>query len=155
MQTLKQSIPVLLAFIVITFAASIPGQINGPGEWYNSLVRPPLTPPGWVFGVAWTLLYLLIAVSAWLVWRTPHPNRNRALGLWGLQLFLNAAWSPVFFGAERPDLALGIMVLLLIALLATIHQFRRINRRAALLLLPYLAWLGFATYLNLGFLVLN
>lgn len=155
MGTMKKSIPVLVAFIVITFAASIPGQINGPGEWYNALTRPPLTPPGWVFGVAWTLLYLLIAVSAWLVWRTPHRNRRRALAIWGVQLLLNAAWSPIFFGAHRPDIALGVMVLLVIALLATIHQFRTIDRLAAQLLLPYLAWLGFATYLNIGFLVLN
>lgn len=126
--------------------------------WYPTLVSPPGTPPNWLFGPVWTALYVLIAVSAWLVWRQATgggPRGYAALRLWGWQLGLNALWTPAFFGLHILGLALAMIVLLLGAIALTIRAFARIDRIAAVLLLPYAAWVFFATYLNAGFWWLN
>jgi len=150
------SILVLLGFLLICFAAAAVGGLFPPGDWYAQLKRPPLTPPGWLFGPAWTLLYTAMAVAAWLVWRsTRHPLRTRALALFFIQLALNALWSPVFFGSGKMALALVVMVCLWLAVAATlVHNFK-IHRVAGWLFVPYLAWISFAAYLNAGFLWLN
>ncbi len=117
--------------------------------WYAELQKPFFNPPPWVFGPVWTTLYLLMGVSLFLVWRLPRtPKRNRALGWFAAQLVLNCAWSFLFFGAERPDLALVDIVLLDAAVLGTIRTFRGLSRTGALLLVPYLLWILFATLLN-------
>lgn len=129
------------------------GAVDG---WYELADKPAGTPPGWVFGPVWTTLYLAMAVAAWLIWRAGHGRATRiALGLYGTQLILNAAWSPVFFAAEA--LAGGVVVILLldVALTATIVAFARLHRGAALLLAPYLAWVFYATYLTIGITALN
>jgi benzodiazapine receptor len=121
--------------------------------WYAALNAPPGTPPNWVFAPVWTTLYVMIGVAGWLVWRRAGPTRG--LLLWGWQLGANALWSPAFFGLHSPLLALGVMAVLLALIVLTIDGFRRIRRPAAWLMLPYLLWCCYATYLNAGFWWLN
>jgi translocator protein len=121
--------------------------------WYPSLVHPPGTPPDALFGPVWTVLYVLIGVSAWLVWR--RVLAGPALRLWGWQLALNAAWSPAFFGLREPALALAVLLALVVLIGLTLRRFAAIDRRAAWLLVPYLLWTGYALYLNAGICWLN
>lgn len=144
----------LFAFIAAVACAAAFGGLYTPGPWYESLEKPVLTPPNWVFAPVWTLLYISIAIAAWLVWRSGHRSKL-ALTLWALQLVLNALWSLLFFGFERPDLALIDISVLLGILFATTVSFFRIQRVAGTLFLPYVAWVAFATYLNAGFFYLN
>lgn len=127
-----------------------------PG-WYATLQKPPLTPPSTIFGPAWTILYLLMAASVVIVWRHgwKKPAVERALLVFCIQLFFNLLWSVFFFGLQDPLLALGNIGLLWIAILFTIILFWHISRPAALLLVPYLAWVTFAAYLNTGIVFLN
>ncbi len=123
--------------------------------WYNSLPKPWFTPPSWFFGPAWTILYVLMAVAAVLVWRSKENgrgDRRKALVAFVVQLALNLAWTPLFFGLHRPDLAFVDIVLLWLAIVATIVLFSRVRRAAAWLLAPYLAWVSFALVLNAAFL---
>lgn len=125
--------------------------------WYRTLEAPPGTPPGWVFGPVWTLLYTAMGVAFALVWhRAPAgPAKRAALLVFAIQFVLNLAWTPVFFGLHRMDLALAVIVTLLVAILLTIRRFLPFDRLAAALLAPYALWVGYATYLNAGFLALN
>jgi tryptophan-rich sensory protein len=120
--------------------------------WYLSLVRPPLTPPNDVFGPVWSVLYLMMGVAAWRVWRAPFTG---ALGFWAAQLAVNALWVPVFFGLHWPGAALLIIGVMFGLIALTILRFARVDRLAAWLMLPYLLWVGFASYLNAGFWWLN
>ena len=126
---------------------------SGLRGWYLSLAQPPGTPPNWVFAPVWALLYVLIGLSAWLVWE--RPAHRRALRTWGWQLLLNAAWTPAFFGLGQIALALVVIVALIGAICHTIIVFARVRPAAALLLAPYLAWTCYAAYLNAGFWWLN
>jgi len=126
------------------------GAVHG---WYLSLIRPPGTPPNWLFGPVWGVLYALIGTAGWLVWR--RAGASPALRLWGWQLGLNAAWTPAFFGLHSPRLALAVIAALVVFIGLTIRAFARIDRRAAWLLVPYLLWTGYALYLNAGFFWLN
>jgi len=130
---------------------------HGPPGWYASLARPPLSPPNWLFGPVWAVLYVMMAVAAWLAWRVPVSGNGGqpALALWGAQLAVNALWTPVFFGLRLLGPALGVIVVLFGAVAATAVAFWRLDRVAGYLLCPYLAWLGFASYLNAGFWWLN
>mgnify|MGYP006277177873 CR=1 FL=1 len=151
-----RSLVPLLVFAALVAAAAATGALFTPGPWYASLERPPLAPPNWIFGPVWTALYLAIAVAAYLVWRRREDRPvGPALGLWGTQLVLNALWSWLFFGLQRPGLALAEILVLLAAILATVVAFGRISRPAAGLLVPYGLWVAFATYLNAGFWWLN
>jgi tryptophan-rich sensory protein len=117
--------------------------------WYALLNKPAFNPPGWIFGPMWSILYILMGISLFLIWRSaPGALRNRALLIFGIQLLLNFAWSFVFFYFGQPGLAFAEIILLWICILAMILQFRRISQTAALLQIPYLAWVGFAAYLN-------
>lgn len=122
----------------------------GPDAWYAALVKPAWTPPPGVFAPAWTALYLMMAIAAWQVWRAPGPvpQRRRALRLMGVQLALNAAWSPLFFGAHAPGLAFLDIAALCFVVALTIMAFARVRASAATLMLPYLAWIAFAAALN-------
>ena len=125
------------------------GLATPPGEWYASLAKPTWTPPGWVFGPAWTLLYTLMALAAWQVWRRRAAMDVRMpLALFAIQLALNLAWTPIFFGMQRPGLALAEIVLMLAVILAATVSFVRVSRTATILMLPYCAWVSFATALN-------
>jgi len=121
--------------------------------WYASLTAPPGTPPNWVFPVVWTALYVMIGVAGWLVWR--RSGATRPLRLWGWQLAANALWTPAFFGLHNPPLGFAVLLVLLGLIGVTMHSFARLNRAAVWLMVPYLAWTGFAAYLNAGFWWLN
>jgi tryptophan-rich sensory protein len=129
-----------------------------PGDWYASLAKPAWTPPTWVFGPAWTILYAMMAAAAWRLWRRlgarPRESR-RALALFAVQLALNLSWTPVFFGMQRPDLALVVILFLWVAIAATIVAAWKACKTAAALLVPYLAWVTFATALNAAIWRLN
>jgi benzodiazapine receptor len=121
--------------------------------WYQTLHAPPGTPPNWVFAPVWGVLYVMIGIGGWRVWK--RRGACRALRLWGWQLAANALWAPAFFGLHSPALAMATMVGLLVLLAFTIRAFRRIERAAVLLMIPYGAWCLYAAYLNAGFLLLN
>ncbi|MGI6201672.1 MAG: TspO/MBR family protein [Christensenellales bacterium] len=124
--------------------------------YYAQLVRPPLSPPSWLFPVAWTLLYVLLGVAAYRVYRAePSAGRRRALGLYALQLGVNFLWNPAFFGLHNPALGLAVILVLDLFVVLTIARFARVDRCAAWLLAPYLLWLLYATYLNIGIVLLN
>ena len=140
-------------FLVLTFLAPLAGVSAGPGEWYRSLVKPSWNPPSWIFGPVWTLLYIGIAASAWGVWR--RAGWCRAHAWWLAQLALNAAWTPVFFGLHRMGAAIFVIVAMWLAILGTIWSFGKVERWTAWLLVPYLAWVSFATFLNITLWRLN
>jgi tryptophan-rich sensory protein len=146
-----------LFFAGVTFAAAaVSTRASRPGLWYRLLRKPPLNPPDWVFGPVWTLLYGAIAYSGYRVWRSADsPARTRALGLWSAQLALNTAWSPLFFAAHAPRASLAVLSLLVPAIGAYASSARQVDTRAGLVVLPYLAWSSFATYLNTGIVVEN
>ena len=148
------SLLALLAFLVLSFAASTPGIFFGPDEWYANLERPFFTPPNWLFGPAWTVLYICMAVAATLVWRQVGL-RSAALGWWFIQLVLNTVWTLLFFGLRSPGLALVEIVFMWAAILVCMLHFRPISRTAFWLMVPYLAWVSFAAALNAGFWWLN
>ena len=139
-------IPALLAFLLLTFLAPLAGVWVRPKDWYLTLKKPAWSPPSWVFGPAWSLLYTLMAVAAWGVWR--HSGWAWVLNLWALQLVLNAAWTPIFFGWRKPGLAFLVIVLLWLAISATVVAFSCMLPWTAWMLVPYLAWVTFAAALN-------
>ncbi|MBL8861022.1 MAG: tryptophan-rich sensory protein [Planctomycetes bacterium] len=153
---MTREVVALPVFVLVTFLAAVPGALWPPGDWYAGLEKPAWNPPAWVFGPAWTLLYTLMAVAAWLVWRRGGFRvQRRPLTLYCVQLALNAAWTPVFFGAQEPGWALLVILALWALLLATLLVFRRTSGPAALLLVPYLAWVSFAAALNCALWRLN
>lgn len=142
--------------LAVTFAAADLGSRFQPGDWYAALVKPALTPPAWVFGPVWALLFLMMGLAAWLVWRR-RGFTGAVVPLilfWG-QLTLNVLWSFLFFGLQRPGLAFMDIIALWLVILATLIAFWRISPQAGLLLAPYLFWVGFAVYLNLQICRLN
>lgn len=124
-------------------------------DWYPALRKPSGTPPRWVFGPVWTTLYILMAISAWLVWRDYRWGASAALLIFCAQLALNVAWSGVFFGARRPGFALVEIAILWAAVLFNAYLFYRLNVVSGYLLVPYLLWLAYAAYLNFGIWKLN
>lgn len=124
---------------------------------YAGMAKPPLAPPGWLFPVAWTLLYLLMGLASWLVVgaAASEERKQEALSFYAVSLAANFLWPLVFFGLGRYFLALFCLVVLLLLVLLTWRQFRRLDRRAGALLAPYILWLCFAAYLNLGAVILN
>ena len=129
------------------------GALTAPGEWYAELNKPTFTPPGWVFGPAWLMIHVCIAVAGWLVWR--RDRGGWAMKLWSLQLALNFLWSPTFFAAHWIELALALIVALLATIFGFIAASWRTQRHAALLFAPYAAWVAFATALNAQIVALN
>jgi tryptophan-rich sensory protein len=148
---------ILLAFLVGTQVAGLIGvPFTSTGSWYDNLDKAPFNPPSAVFGPVWTVLYVLVGVAGWLLWRSePSVARSRSLLLWGVQLVLNAAWTPIFFGAERPGWGLVDLLVLDAAVVAMILVARAVQPRAAAILLPYAAWIAFATALNGWIVVAN
>ena len=150
----------LLACLALCLAVGVLGGLVTYPEiptWYASLNKPSWTPPNWAFPVAWNILYAMMALSLWLLWdRTPESGaRSSAIVLFCVQLALNAAWSPVFFGLHQTRFALAIIIVLAIAIAMTIVSAWRINKLAAILLVPYLAWVAYAATLNAGIVILN
>jgi len=145
----------LAGFALAVLAAAVVGSLAATSsrETYERLDLPPFAPPGWVFGPVWTVLYALIAVAGWLVWR--EVGIDRSIAAYAVQLALNALWTPIFFAGDRYGVALVEIVLLLAALVVTLAMFARRSHTAALLLVPYVAWVGFATALNAGIVLAN
>jgi benzodiazapine receptor len=143
----------ILAAALLGNAATMPNIV----PWYDGLAKPPFTPPNWVFGPAWTTLYLLIGAAFYRVLRldAQTPGRGRAIGLFAVQLVFNTAWSFAFFAAHSPAMGLAVILPMEALIFATIWAFWRIDRIAAYCLVPYALWVAFATYLNLGVLALN
>lgn len=138
---------------VVVALVSLTGALFPPGAWYAGLDQPAGTPPDAAFPIAWTLLYIAMAIAAWRVWRA--RGLRREIGLFVVQLALNALWMPVAFGAQALGWALLVIVALWLTLAATLAAFWRADRLAGLLLVPYLAWVSYAVYLNAGLLWLN
>lgn len=149
----------LAGFVALCLAVAAAGGAvtsTSVGTWYAALDKPAFNPPNWVFGPVWTLLYLMMALAAWRVWRLAGERGVRAaLGLWALQLALNLTWSYVFFGARMIGAALAEIAVLLVAIIATLALFWRLDRIAGALLVPYAAWVAFAMVLNAALWRLN
>lgn len=146
-------------FLALCLAVSaIGGAVTATsvGTWYRTLAKPPFNPPDWIFAPVWTVLFFMMAVAAWRVWRRDGLRPARwALALFGLQLVLNLAWSILFFGLRSIGVALVEIVVLLLAILATMLVFWRRDRVAGMLFVPYAGWVGFATALNAALWQLN
>ncbi len=150
----------LVIAIIIPQAAGLIGTVfTTPAipTWYAALTKPALNPPSWVFGPVWTTLFVLMGIASFLVWRHGWNNKNVkvALSLFGVQLVLNTLWSIIFFGTQNPGLAFAEIIVLWLAIVATIITFARVSKTAAWLLLPYLCWVSFAGYLNFAIWQLN
>ncbi|MCC6144122.1 MAG: tryptophan-rich sensory protein [Candidatus Hydrogenedentes bacterium] len=139
----------LVVWIAIVAAAAAFGGQFMPGEWYAGLNKPSWNPPNWIFGPVWTTLYLMMAIAAWLVWlRRKVQPVYPALAVFVVQLLLNGAWSWIFFGLHRIDVAFGEILVLDLLILVTVLLFWRIRWLAGALLVPYLLWTSFASFLN-------
>lgn len=131
--------------------------VKGSMAEYAMIEQPPLSPPGWLFPAAWSVLYVLMGAASYIVLCSGAPlyERRSALKLYAVQLVVNVLWPPIFFGLELYLAALAWLVLLWVLVLVTALRFRRISRAAFCLMVPYLAWLTFAAYLNFGVWLLN
>ena len=151
----------LLLSVGTTFCAASVGSFftvsDDGSNWYEALKKPFFTPPDWVFGPVWTILYLMMGIAAFLVWQkgVPKSHVRVALVCFMVQLVFNAAWSVIFFGFHSVGLALLEIIFLWLAILATIASFWRVDRVAAGLLLPYIGWVSFAVILNASIYFLN
>jgi len=147
--TTTQAILGAVVWLALTFGGAWLGSRFLPDEWYKQLTKPTWNPPNWLFAPVWTVLYLLMAAAAWLVWkRYGIVGALLPLALFVVQLLLNAAWTWLFFGLHRPGVALADIVVLWAALLTTLILFWRLEPLAGIFLAPYLAWVSFATALN-------
>lgn len=147
--------PALLVFFALVIVTALSGVQFQPGEWYDALNKPSWNPPAWVFGPVWTLLYVLIAIAGWLVWRVERRITTPAMLAWIAQLILNGMWSWLFFGLHRPWLALIDIFALLAAIVAFIVLARPVSKNAGRLFFPYALWVAFAASLNFQIAQLN
>lgn len=149
----------VLCIVLLEAIGSIGGLITSGSVdgWYETLRSPAGTPPNWIFAPVWTLLYALIGTSFATIWHQTEKGRerNRCIKAFAIQLFLNLAWTPIFFGAHMLDAALIVIILLLLSIATMTFQFGRTSKVAAWLLVPYFVWVMYATYLNIGYLILN
>jgi tryptophan-rich sensory protein len=156
----SKSALILIGAVVLCNCAGLLGALvttTGPGSWYESLVKPSFNPPSWLFGPVWTLLYILMGISLFLVIMEGRKGRDVRipLVLFAIQLILNTIWSFAFFGLESPISGLLVILLLLAFIVATIMAFYPVRKAAAWLLIPYLLWVSFATALNYAIFTLN
>lgn len=148
----------LLMIVLITQLVSLLSSLfsGNAGETYMSLIKPPLSPPGWLFGVVWPVLYLLMGVAAYIIYQTPEtPKRKKSITLYWVQLFVNFLWPIVFFRFELYWVSVVVILLLDVLVLITTMLFYKAKKMAGYLMMPYLLWILFATYLNIGIAVLN
>ena len=158
MSLTRDALGLAIAVAVCFGVAALGARFSTPAVpgWYATLQKPSWTPPSWLFAPVWTALYLSMAVAVWLVWRRIGlAAAGLPVTLFAIQLALNAAWSPVFFGLQMPGPALAVIALLWVAILATVVAFWRAAPIAGWLLLPYLAWVTFAAALNFAIWRLN
>lgn len=150
----------LIFSIVICEAAGVIGSIfTSPSiaTWYKTIVKPSFNPPNWIFGPVWTILFALMGIALFLVWKNIGVNlmAKRAILLFAIQLILNILWSVAFFGMKSPLVGFVIIILLWIAILLTILSFYKVSNVAGWLLIPYILWVSFASILNLAIVLLN
>ena len=148
----------LIISILIPFLASAIGGFftsTSVSTWYVDLIKPSFNPPSWVFGPVWTALYLLMGIALYLIWVEKSNIKKSAFIAFGAQMFLNALWSVLFFGLQKPLFAFVEIILLWAAILITIIYFYRINKNAAYFLIPYILWVSFAAVLNFSLYLLN
>ncbi|OGM83513.1 TspO protein [Candidatus Woesebacteria bacterium RIFOXYC1_FULL_41_14] len=154
-KTLKLSASILICLLV----GMIGSLITYPAipTWYAGLVKPIFSPPGWLFGPVWTILYILMGVSLFMVWKKGIKDKKVRLALkfFGIQLFLNGIWSPIFFGLKNPLFAFMVIILMWFFIRKTIIAFAEIDKKASRLLYPYLVWVSFASVLNFSVWLLN
>ena len=146
--------------IFISEFAGIIGSIftfSAIPTWYSTLVKPDINPPSWIFGPVWTTLYILMGISAFLIWEKGLDRKDTRTALWafGIQLILNSSWSIIFFGLHNPGWAFLNIIVLWLTILLTMILFYKISRPAMYLLIPYILWVTFASYLNYSIWILN
>lgn len=156
---------ILISSLTLLGLGSLSGLLSMSDyqEWYNSLNKPFFTPPGWLFGPAWTVLYILMGGSLGMIWQIVAIGRypiiikfaKRGIVIFLIHFLFNLAWTPIFFGLQMPVLALVIIFIILALVIILIRHFYRLDRLSAFLLIPYLLWISFATALNLAIVVLN
>ncbi|MFC6904742.1 TspO/MBR family protein [Halalkalicoccus tibetensis] len=154
----REVLGAIAAAVLINLIGALGVPFTTPDSaWFQALEKPWFYPPGATFGIVWTLLFTLMGIAAYLVYRQGTENRavKLALGVFAVQMVVNVAWSPTFFAAQELLLALGVIVVLWVLIVATIAAFARVDRRAAALLVPYLAWVSFAAVLNYSIWALN
>jgi benzodiazapine receptor len=152
----SRQILALVGWLAVCFAASTTAVFVSTGGWYAVLLKPSWNPPAWLFGPAWSLLYVLMAVAAWLVWREGGwKTQQRQLRLFLLHWLLNALWTPLFFGMHQLGPAFAEIIILWLVLAATLISFWGVRKIAGVLLVPYLAWVSFAAALNFAIWRLN
>lgn len=151
-------IKLVISILVPLAPGAIAGRFTAQAvpEWYASLNRPSFNPPNWIFGPVWTVLYVLLGISLYLIWKQiPSKQRNNALLIFSLQMFLNFIWSFVFFYFNQIGLALIVIIGLWISIVFMLISFYKLKPSAAYLNLPYLLWVTFASVLNAGYFILN
>ncbi len=150
-------IKLILAIIICNLAGFIGSlfTVNSISTWYATLNKPDFSPPNWLFGPAWGILYILMGISLYLVWMKGVNKVKNSLIIFGIQLLLNALWSIIFFGMRNITFAFIEIILIWIFILLTIIEFYKIDKRASYLLIPYILWVSFATVLNFYILILN
>jgi len=155
----KKYILALIFFLFVTFLAAFVGNfftVSSIPTWYASLNKPSFSPPNWLFGPAWTVLYVLMAIAAFLVWKKRKESETKSsLCFYFAQLLLNSAWSVAFFGLQNPFLGFLVIIILWLLIVITMVKFWKIERVAGLLFIPYILWVSFATILNFAVWQLN
>lgn len=155
---MKINLPKLVISFVLVFVAAAVGSwvtFSAIATWYSTLQKPVFNPPNAIFGPVWTILYILMAISFYLVWVKNKKSTKKGITYFLVQLALNALWSIVFFGLHNPLLAFVVIIALWIFIFLTIVEFKKVDTRAAYLLVPYLLWVSFAGVLNAAIMVLN
>lgn len=156
MKTLKQTLHLILWLAVCQLPGLVgSGAVTNHLDWYRTLARPPFTPPDAAFGAAWGVLYILLGICAWLLFKTGYRTQKKTLTLFIIQLVLNSLWTPLFFGCRLLLPALILLLVLLGQALWLFKDARPAHPKAVWLLAPYIAWMAFAAYLNIGYWVLN
>ncbi|MBC2771427.1 tryptophan-rich sensory protein [Rhizobium sp. AQ_MP] len=153
MPAMSKILSYILFIGFVVGAGLLSGLTNMPGEWYQSLEKPFFNPPSWLFGPVWTTLYVMIGVAGARIWQ--RAPKSAAMQLWFAQVAFNLMWSPAFFGLQNPELALVVIAGMLATIIAFMVKARPIDGISTLLFVPYLAWVAFASVLNLSIAWLN
>lgn len=156
--SMKKLVSLVLAIIICQFAGILGAFFTTPAiaSWYVTLTKPSFSPPNWLFAPVWTTLYLLMGITLYLLWQAKKSKkRQQALKFFFAQLIMNSLWSILFFGLHSPSLAFVEILLLLTLIALTFVKTQLVSKKAALLLVPYLLWVSFATILNLAIVLLN
>ena len=145
-------------FLCLIFGNGLGGYFTfiSVETWYQTLNKPSFNPPDWIFGPVWTILYILMGIAVWLIWKSePSKNRSIGIGIFWLQLFFNVLWTYLFFGIQRIDLGFFEIIFLIFLIFTNTIYFLKINKMAGCLLIPYLTWVLYASLLNYNIWVLN